>query len=144
VHPFAESINSQYSKRDKLFKDDDFLPEFDLKTIKAVQSIGGAGALGYKTWFDALENMKFQVSEMDFDIALLGCGAYGLPLASYIKDIGKQAIYVGGALQLMFGIVGRRWENSDCVKKYINEYWVRPSEHEKPQGSSKVEDGCYW
>jgi hypothetical protein len=144
VHPFAESISSQFSKRDKLFKDKSILPEFELIIIKAVQSIGGEGAWGYKTWFEALDDMKLQISKYDYDIALLGCGAYGLPLASYIKNMGKQAIYVGGALQLLFGIVGKRWEDLECVKKNINEYWVRPSEHEKPKGNSKVEDGCYW
>jgi hypothetical protein len=144
VHPFSESIAMQYNKRDKLFKDENILPEFELKTVKAVQSVGGKGAPEFKSWFEALDYMKTQISECDFDIALLGCGAYGLPLASYIKDIGKQAIYMGGSLQLMFGIMGKRWENQEYVAKHVNEYWVRPSENERPKQRLKVEDGCYW
>jgi hypothetical protein len=144
VHPFSESIATQYTKRDKLFKDENILPEFELRTVKAVQSVGGKGALGYRTWFEALEDMKFQIAKCDFDIALLGCGAYGLPLASYIKQMGKQAIYMGGSLQLMFGIMGKRWENQEYVTKHVNEYWVRPSEKERPKQSNIVEGGCYW
>jgi hypothetical protein len=144
IHPFAKSISLQYLKSDKLFKDENILPEFELRTVKAVQSVGGKGALGYRTWFEALEDMKSQIAKCDFDIALLGCGAYGLPLASYIKQMGRQAIYMGGSLQLMFGIMGKRWENEEYVTKHVNEYWVRPSENERPKQSSKVEDGCYW
>jgi hypothetical protein len=144
VHPFTDSIIAQYARKDKLFENPNFIPEFDLKTVRAVQSVGGKGAFGYKSWFEALDDMKEQIAKCDFDIALLGCGAYGLPLASVIKNMGKQAIYMGGSLQLMFGIVGKRWENFDYVKKHINEYWVRPSENERPKQSSKVEGGCYW
>lgn len=93
---------------DCLFPNTNILPEFQLRIIKAVQVIGGKGTSGYTDWFDALEHMKIQIRECDFDIALLGCGAYGLPLAAYIKQLGKQAIYVGGSLQLMFGIRQRK------------------------------------
>lgn len=146
VHPFTESINKQYfEKRHLIFENPElYLPEFSLFTVKAVQSIGGKGAEGFKTWFDALEYMKKQIDKIDFEIALLGCGAYGLPLGGYIKNKGKQAIYMGGGLQLMFGILGSRWENQDYVKRFINDYWVRPSQKETPQAFLNVEGGCYW
>lgn len=42
VHPFADLIEHQYyNKREKLFTNPEILPKFDLKTITAVQSIGG-------------------------------------------------------------------------------------------------------
>jgi hypothetical protein len=34
----------------------------------------------------------------------------GLPLAAAIKAMGRPALHLGGALQLLFGIRGRRWE----------------------------------
>jgi hypothetical protein len=58
--------------------------------------------------------------------------------------MGKQAIYMGGSLQLIFGIMGKRWENQEYVTKHVNEYWVRPSEKERPKQSNIVEGGCYW
>ena len=38
--------------------------------------------------------MKSEIDKKDFDIALLGCGAYGVPLAAHIKQNGKEAVYV--------------------------------------------------
>ena len=146
IHPFTESINKQYSEhRKQIFKGNEkHLPLFTLYTIKAVQSIGGNGADGFKTWFDALQYMKNEIDKVNFDIALLGCGAYGLPLGAHIREKGKQAIYMGGSLQLMFGILGSRWENQDYVKKFVNEYWVRPSKKETPETYQNIEGGCYW
>jgi hypothetical protein len=143
IHPFAESIKKQYLKRDKLFQNNDLLPEFNLDTIKAVQSIANSGC-GYKNWFEALEAMKSQIRQKEFDIAIIGCGAYGFPLASFIKDQGKKAVHLGGATQILFGIKGGRWDTREAVSKYYNEYWIRPSQEETPANNKIVEDGCYW
>lgn len=153
IHPFAESIKLQYKKRELLFDNPDVLPEFaSLNVIKAVQSIGGKSN-NFRDWFDALHYMEEQIDKVDYDIALIGCGAYGLPLAAYCKEQGKKAIHMGGALQLMFGIKGNRWERSTYGKGWPginyshlldNLNWVRPIENEKPQGAQKVEDACYW
>lgn len=141
IHPFAETIKSQYEKRRLLFDNPDVLPEFDLKVIKAVQSIAEEKKkLPFNTWFEALEFMKEQIRQVDFDIALIGCGAYGMFLADYCKSLGKKAVHMGGATQLLFGIKGKRWDNL----KIYNEHWVRPKEEEIPQGANKVEGGCYW
>ena len=56
VHPFQETIENQYKKREKLFMNPDFLPQFELKTLKAIQSIGGESS--FSDWFSALEWMK--------------------------------------------------------------------------------------
>lgn len=48
--------------------------------------------------------MKDEIDKRDYDIALIGCGAYGFPLAAHIKRSGKKAVHLGGALQLLFGI----------------------------------------
>jgi hypothetical protein len=141
IHPFEQTILSQYKKR-MLIYEAGILPEFELKTIKAVQTIAGEKDERFPTWFDALEYMKKQIDEVDFDVAILGCGAYGFPLAAYIKSIGKQAIHLGGATQLLFGIKGKRWDNR--VPSLYNEYWVYPSEEETPKNANKVEGGCYW
>lgn len=54
--------------------------------------------------------MKKKISTIDFDIASIGCGAYGLPLAGFImEELHKKAIYMGGGTQWLFGIKGRRW-----------------------------------
>ena len=143
VHPFEESINHQYRIREKLFEDQLVLPEFDLITYKAVQTNAGA-TCEYKTWFDALDKMYNDIKELDFDVAIVGCGAYGLPLAAKIKKLNKQVIHLAGATQIMFGIKGARWDVRPEMQKYFNEYWIRPSASERPKDAQSVEGACYW
>lgn len=147
IHPFEDSIKNQYQKRELLFKNKETLPEFKLITMKPVQSIAdNKFEYSYNTWFEALEDMKSQIDKIDFDIAIIGAGAYGIFLADYCKKLGKKAVHVGGATQILFGIAGKRWdlEYPEIRDNYYNEYWVRPSDNEKPKGLNKVEGGCYW
>ena len=147
VHPFVESIKSQYDRREKLFEDPDVLPEFsELYLVKAVQSIAGNGAqLPYRDWFEALQWMKEQMDQYPYDIALIGCGAYGMDLAAHAKRKGKAAIHLAGWTQMLFGIYGNRWiKDQPEYGKFINEFWVRPNDAEKPKNASHVENACYW
>lgn len=144
IHPFAETIQRQYERRESIWKTKEVLPQFELQIIKAVQSAAGEQDERFEDWFEALEYMKSEISKREFDIAIIGCGAYGFPLAAYIKELGKQAIHLGGATQILFGIKGKRWENDLRVSQYFNEFWVRPSEEETPKNRNSVEGGCYW
>lgn len=153
IHPFASLIEQQYNeKRKVLFEDKRVLPKFELKTIKAVQSFGGD--CEYHDWFEALDSMKKQMDGTDYDIVLIGCGAYGFPLAAHAKCMGKQAVHLGGALQLLFGIRGKRWDNPDygiqefgkqnTYKTLFNDSWIYPSASYIPSKAQQVEGGCYW
>ncbi|WP_304323135.1 hypothetical protein [Phocaeicola plebeius] len=155
IHPFAQLIYKQYTeKRTLLFKNPNILPPFKLEVIQAVQSLGGNNN-DFKDWFEALQWMKDEIDKKDYDICLIGCGAYGFPLAAHVKKQGKKAVHLGGALQLLFGIKGKRWENPNYgVKEWgipygsysslINEYWVRPGDLGRPQNAEQVEGACYW
>lgn len=154
VHPFAELIKRQYKERRlDLFVNKDILPEFNLHTVQAVQSLGGESH-GFTSWFEALNYMKGEIDSIDYDICLLGCGAYGFPLAAHVKRSGKKAVHVGGSLQLFFGIKGNRWENpkygecelgkQGCYPSLFNDKWVKPGKTELSVNSKQVENGCYW
>lgn len=143
IHPFTESIKKQYQKREKLFNNKDILPKFDLITIKAVQSSGG-NITPYKSWEDSLNYMYSEIDKVDFDIALIGAGAYGLPLAAYVRKIGKTAIHMGSTIQLMFGIEGSRWDEEREGRLLYNENWIRPSIIETPPNAIDIENACYW
>ncbi len=143
IHPFAETIKEQYKKRKQIFSNIDTLPKFELKTIKAVQTLADNKA-DFDDWFEALNYMKQQIKETEFDIAIIGCGAYAFPLGAYVKQIGKKAVVLAGATQILFGIKGSRWDNHPVISKLYNENWVRPKESEKPKQFSKIEGGCYW
>ena len=93
--------------------------------------------------------MQKEIDKVDFDVALIGCGAYGFALANYVKKKGKVAIHIGGATQLLFGIKGGRWVNNPSHypylhKKVFNEYWVFPPKEDLPKAAASVEDSCYW
>lgn len=74
--------------------------------------------------------MKNKINNLQFDVALIGAGAYGLPLASFIKRMGKKAIHLGGVLQLFFGIQGKAWDSW----KIYNKFWTKPKLSEQPEG----------
>lgn len=144
VHYLADQIKEQYKKRELLFENPKILPEFELQTMPAVQTIANERDNRFNNWFEALDYMKNEIKKYDFDIALLGCGAYGMPLAAEIKKMGKQAIYMGGVIQMLFGIYGRRWDAEPKAKVLKNEHWVMPDPDLKPKKSDTVENGCYW
>ena len=143
IHPFAKTIEAQYQKRENLWENKDVLPAFELKTIKAVQSIAGEKT-PFKDWFEALHHMEEQMDAIDYDIAIIGCGAYGFSLAAHAKRKGKKAVHLGGATQILFGVKGKRWDDMPAVNKFYNEYWVRPLPEETPARKNSVEGGCYW
>lgn len=155
VHPFAAQIRRQYStNRERLFKNKQILPELKIITLQAVQSLCGEPN-GFATWFDALEYMKSEIDKIDYDICIIGCGAYGFHLAAHVKRKGKKAIHMGGATQLLFGIKGNRWEDPMYgVKEWglpygfytnmFNEYWIKPGAEGRPKKAESVEGACYW
>lgn len=142
VHPFEKSIRHQYAKRTRLFENPNVLPEFEtLLTVRAVQSIAGTPT-AFETWFDALDAMCSQIRGLDFDVALIGAGAYGMPLAAYVKRLGRKAVHLGGTTQILFGIMGRKWEKR--LAGFNNHEWTRPLPEETPSNYQAVEEGCYW
>lgn len=144
VHPFIDSIRSQLNHKDKLWDNPDVLPDFcNVSFVKAVQSNAG-NKTDFDSWFDALEHMKNEITKTDFEIAIIGAGAYGLTLAAYCKSIGKKAVQMSGATQILFGIKGKRWDNHPVISKFYNDAWVRPSANETPPDAKKVEGGSYW
>ena len=96
------------------------------------------------SWFEALASMEKEIATKEFDIALIAAGAYGLPMAAYVKSLGKQAIYMASSMQILFGIRGKRWDNWPDWAAHFNEYWVYPSEAETPSKKNEVEGGSYW
>lgn len=143
VHPYEKSIQAQFLKRDLLFEDKRILPPCKLETVKAVQSIA-KNPTGFNNWFDALHYMEDEISKKTFDIAIIGCGAYGFPLAAHVKRMGKKAINLGGATQILFGVKGKRWEDHYKESAMFNEYWTNPLPEEIPANFKSIEGGAYW
>ena len=138
VHPYVKTIKSQYEKKVEFHKGQGVLPDFDMIQYCPVNSIGGKSDR-FGKWKDALDYMIKDIEKIDFDIALLGCGVYGVPLSVHIKRMGRQAVYTGGATQIMFGIKGRRWDRLGIY----NEHWVRPFPDDIPLNMNMIEGGTF-
>ncbi len=150
VHPFASTIRKQYlQNRLEIHPIRDWLPDFRLETYKPFQTAGEeTQPYGQISWARSLDFMLDEISEIQFDVAIIAAGAYGLPLASGIKGMGRSAIHVGGVLQLFFGVRGGRWDSESSKYEHFLNYqsdaWVRPTREETPVWSKSVERGAYW
>lgn len=145
ISPFAKTIEQQFKKLDSIWSGK-IKNNFNLKTYKFEHSTGIAGNNTQdETYKDRLERSINDIKDFKFDLAIIGAGAYALPLCSYIKNtMKKSAIHLGGATQILFGIKGHRWDTHDVISGFYNEHWVRPSKDETPDKAKINEEGCYW
>jgi hypothetical protein len=100
----------------------------------------------FETIEKVFEELKEHSTKYPFDIVLLGCGAYGHMLTHRIHtELNKDAIYVGGTITNVFGILSSRELHHNKKDYPINEYWITsiPDEY-KPPNYKDIEDGCYW
>ena len=144
----SKTIKDQLSKIDKLFKTPIFHETTKFFVHKPPQQNGDSS--DGRSWQWHFEKLKTDINQIknggfDFDIALVSCGGFGMPICNFIRtDLGKSVIYVGGALQLFFGVMGSRWDSSDNIKLHVNELWTRPLEIDKPSNPAYCENSCYW
>ena len=145
VSPFIETIKEQLSIREHLYNGVDLFPECTFEFLKPPQTQSDEPS---QDFLYEMHRFKQNVDKKlnSFDIALVSCGGYGNPICAHIYSKGKSAIYVGGVLQMYFGILGNRWikDRPDIIKLYHNKYWTRPKSTEKPKNCGKVEGACYW
>jgi hypothetical protein len=149
ISPFAATIESQYVRREQIWPSG-LLPQFaSLKTVRTGYSPSVAGRNKscswpphVRSWSDAVDHVVNQVPATA-RIVLVGCGAVGMPAAAALKARGHIVIVMGGILQLLFGIKGRRWTRLPIAAEF-NDSWTNPSKDETPTGFRNIEAGCYW
>jgi hypothetical protein len=149
VSPFIDSFQKQIKRGFHMFPDKSktmFHPDQEFVFYKSFNTLAGNHI--HSSWLETFNIMCENISKLDFDIALLSCGGYGMPLANYIKnDLKKSAIYVGGGLQLLFGVIGQRWLTHPIISQIIMQnptQFIRPSGNEIVKNKFVVENGCYW
>lgn len=143
INPFAQLINKQCEKLELIWEKSHFKLPKSTVWITYASPMTLAGNKLDVSWKYTFDKMCHDISQLEFDIALLGCGGYGHPLCEFIfSKLHKTAIYVGGALQIWFGIKGKRWEQRDDFKCFMNKHWVYPDI--TPLNSNRVENACYW
>jgi hypothetical protein len=119
----------------------DLFPGCSFAFLKPPMTQGAEANRGFEVEF---ADLCARVSKEEFDVALCSCGGYGNPLCAFIYSLGKSAIYVGGVLQMYFGIYGDRWlrEQKDATNLYLTSEWQRRGS--PPEGFRQIENGCYW
>lgn len=141
VSPFPDTVAVQKDKFSQIWEGAE-AP--DVVTVRYPFAECYLGKPPEITWETRLEQMKEEIAKQDFEFATLGCGAMGLPLCHFIKnELGKGCIYLGGGNQLLFGIIGNRWErNENFAHLLSNPAWIRPLPNETPE--RQIEEGAYF
>ena len=145
ISPFEDSMKEKLHKRKEIYGIDLF-PDCEFIFIKPPQTQGTQESREFDVELRDFYKKLYKLKNK-FDVAMCSCGGYGNLVCDYIyREMNKSAIYVGGVLQMYFGIYGSRWvrERQDILRIYLNEHWSRPTNNEKPKDFQKVEGSCYW
>jgi hypothetical protein len=145
ISPFCQTISSQLNKLTQLniFHG---VPADSLARIAATCRLLPCPQLPYmvqpkhRDWFHGLQELQDAMSRETFDIAIIGAGAWSIPLAAHAKLIGKIGLHLGGTVNLLFGIRGGRFED----RGLYNDHWIRPLPSECPANHKLLENGAYW
>jgi len=124
-------------------------PWFEPKSVEA---------LGFDSLFDENTRNHFPSSEsliteitsqlgpLEFDVALVAASCMAIPICAAIKRSGRIGISLGGHLQVLFGVQGKRWrDNATWQGNYWNESWIDMPPYLHPKSTNwLVDDGAYW
>ena len=142
VHPFEDSIRQQFARKCLVTGVSQILPDFQLDVLKPPVTFAGENESAQ--WFEQFSGVANQLRARDFDVMIAGAGGYGLPLANVVKEMGKTAIHLGGQVQVLFGIRGKRFSHTSSIAAFMDDTWISPSADETPKQAQRVEDGAYW
>ena len=145
ISPFCQTISTQLHKLTQLniFHG---VPAESLARIAATCRLLPCPQLPYmvpprhRNWFHGLEEMQATMNTIDFDVAIIGAGAWSIPLVVHAKKLRRIGIHLGGTVNLLFGIRGGRFED----RGLYNEHWIRPLPSECPANHKLLEKGAYW
>ena len=146
IHPFVKTIEQQLTVLRDVFPNRSWFEDCTFTVVAPPQTLAGNHL--NQSWdihYNAFIAQLTPTAESYFDVALVAAGGYGMLIADMIyTKMGKSVMYIGGALQLFFGIIGRRWFENKDIMSIVNDAWIRPISSDKPMGCGKVEKGCYW
>ena len=144
ISAFAETMNKQLPHLSKIYGIDLF-PDCELLFMKPPQTQGSEKSEMYKIEINKFNKKLLGLIDA-FDVALVSAGGYGNLICNFIYENNKSAIYVGGVLQMYFGILGSRWkkERKEIIDIYQNKFWTTPLDTEKPSNHQTIENSCYW
>jgi len=100
----------------------------------------------FSSSLEVLDRISENVSSLEFDVALVGAGSLGVPIVERVKRMGKVGISLGGHLQVLFGVQGRRWrEDVQWQQAYWTPAWIdMPANVHSGGVRWLADDGAYW
>lgn len=153
VSSHEKTIKSQYNNMKKIWGENlDDIAGFDLVGVIKPPfhpATDDRQFNGCNSWDLTLDYLYNIISEYEYDVLLVGAGAYSPCIADFAKKSGKIGITLCGAIQIYFGILGTRWvDGSDFQnwKSLANESWVFPFEEDLPQHKERFHsfEKSYW
>jgi hypothetical protein len=135
ISSFAELIKQQLlsGNLNKIFNK---FPKIEIESLQFPYTFLNDGP--NENSFETLEIIFKEIIKIEFDIAILSCGAYAVLLAERIHNtLRKDVISIGSKITQMFGI--------DPLKKDKSEGWITEiPEKYIPNYYLKIEGGNYW
>ena len=150
ISSFDGLIKKQYENGNVYKIYEKFPSLITLETLKSPYCFFNNGP--ENNYFETLNTMYIEISnkirKKKINIVLLGCGVYGHMLTHKIHtELNKDAIYLGGYIQTLFGIKNERNnEHGDLnIDANKDNFWITviPDEY-KPPNYKLIENGCYW
>ncbi len=94
------------------------------------------------------QHLQERMAATSFDIALIAAGGLGIPLAAAAAKLGGIGLSLGGHLQVLFGVHGKRWlAESEWHHRHFNDAWIRMPAAYRPPGTdlaTVADGGAYW
>lgn len=143
VSPFVQTMKSQLAKLGKLHPTGrgDWRDTARRCRFVACPQLASVTKSPYQSWSAGLADLRKQIAKAeDFDVLIVGAGAWSLPLLLAAKERGKIGIHMGGPTQSIFGIKGGRWDHQGIYTRD----WARPLPVEMPAQRFRMEQGAYW
>ena len=119
ISPFIDLIQKQVLVLDKIFPNIK-IPNVTFVYLKTYITYYNDDTNDYmdtphNNFMETVEYYKKEIDKIDFDVAFISAASYTNFIGCHIESLGKTALYIGGILQMYFGIFGDRYIESGLL-----------------------------
>ena len=99
----------------------------------------------YGTAEALFDEIVTELRQREFDVALIAASGLAVPLASAARQMGKIAVDLGGDLQVLFGVLGKRWRQREHWRRdYLNDGWIDMPAQYRPANPHSADTQDFW